>query len=144
LCKLHWLRWWEYGDPLVEKRLKHGHARGRGTPEYKTWERIIQRSFNPHDPRYADWGGRGITACEGYRKFENFFADLGEKPEPTALYSIDRFPLNSGGYWCGKCPECLANGWTFNVRWATAKEQANNRRLPATAKVKGANTCQAK
>jgi hypothetical protein len=85
---------------------------------------MIQRCCNPVHPRFADWGGRGITICERYRNFENFFADLG--PRPAGL-SLDRKD-NDGGYWCGKCPECLANGWPMNVRWATPEQQRANRR----------------
>src|SRR5205085_6776377 len=55
--------------------------------------------------------------------FTTLLLDLGECPKGL---TIDRWPDPNGHYSCGKCPECLANGWKFNVRWATRLEQARN------------------
>ena len=108
-------------------RLKNGDARSCGclqsekvithgmtnSPEYKAWDNIKNRCNNPNDPRYSDYGGRGIALDEKWRTFEKFYEDVG--PRPSINYSLDRKD-NDKGYVPG------------NVRWATAVEQANNRR----------------
>jgi len=75
---------------------------------------MLQRCANPDNPRYPDYGGRGITVCKHWWIFENFLADMGLKPSPEL--SIDRYPDNDGNYEPANC------------RWATPKEQAQNRR----------------
>lgn len=84
-----------------------------GSVEHQTWRRMLQRCRNQNRPEWKDYGGRGIAVCERWLKFENFFADMGERPPKR---SLDRYPNNDGNYEPG------------NARWATAKEQANNRR----------------
>ncbi|QMV32798.1 hypothetical protein 2A_00046 [Ralstonia phage Darius] len=71
------------------------------------------RCRNPNDERYAEYGGRGIRVCERWASFENFLADMGERP---AGKSIDREDTNDN-YNPGNC------------RWATAIEQTRNRRV---------------
>lgn len=74
---------------------------------------MLHRCTQPHNGRYASYGGRGITVCERWHSFENFIADMGSRPDGTTL---DRFPNNDGSYEPGNC------------RWATPKEQSSNRR----------------
>lgn len=85
----------------------------RDTKIYHVWEAIIQRCTNPNHPTYHYYGGRGITVCDEWRKFVNFFSDMGEHPGDG--YSIDRIDNDKGYY-------------KENCRWATKDEQVENRR----------------
>ena len=73
---------------------------------------MLHRCYNPKDPRYSSYGGRGISVCERWYKLINFVADMGERPVDTTLDRVD----NSGGYNKDNC------------RWATGKEQQRNMR----------------
>ena len=86
--------------------------RKRYPAEYRAWKQSRQRCNNSNNPDYRHYGGRGIRCL--FSSFNEFFAILG--PRPTAQHSLDRFPDNNGNYVKG------------NVRWATIREQRNNRR----------------
>lgn len=77
----------------------HGHATGGLSPTYASWNNMLARCTNPNNESYNYYGARGITVCERWFTFENFLADMGEKPEGLLL---DR-ENNDGNYEPGNC-----------------------------------------
>lgn len=106
--------WDEYA--LSGWSTKHGDNRvGRRTAEYRAWNMMKNRCYNQELPCWKHYGGRGIkVAPEWIDDFPAFLAHVGRKPSPK--HSLDRWPNNDGNYEPG------------NVRWATWKEQANNKK----------------
>lgn len=96
-----------------------------GTSIYRIWSHIKQRCGNNTNPAFKYYGGRGIAVCNFIKQSsKNFLSVVGKRPPKR---SIDRVN-NDGGYTCGTCPQCVENGWPMNLRWATAIQQANNKR----------------
>ena len=101
---------------------QHGATAVKGwTAEYRSYVAAKARCLNPNVKSYSEYGGRGIRFL--FNSFEEWFEELGAKPEPKRLYSVDRYPDNDGHYQKG------------NVRWATMIQQRNNRRDTAAAQV---------
>jgi hypothetical protein len=83
------------------------------TPEWTSFHAAKKRCKPEFKAKYPDYGGRGIEFR--FKSFEEFFAEVGPRPEPKFKYSLERID-NDGHYESG------------NVRWATKKQQARNRR----------------
>ena len=101
--------------------LRHGEiVGGKPSSEWIVWRAMRQRCDDPNHKSYASYGGRGIRVCERWQDFANFLADMGRRPGRGL--QIDRID-NAGNYEPGNC------------RWATPKENSNNRR-PARARTR--------
>lgn len=111
-----------------KKCLRHGHKQGRKrTATYSTWQSMISRCTSKTGSSWARYGGRGITVCDRWRRFDNFLKDMGERPPGLSLDRRD----NNAGY----CKE--------NCRWATREEQQRNRRCNRMLTVNGETMCAA-
>jgi len=100
-------------------------------PLYMTYSQMNQRCYNPNNPKYNDWGGRGITVCARWKRtrtgsgFWNFVEDMGNKPEG---HSLDRRD-NDGDY----TPD--------NCRWVILSVQSHNTRSSKGSKSKYKGVC---
>ena len=92
----------------AKSRLTHGMT---GTRTHQSWLSMKSRCLNPKVHNYKYYGSRGIKVCKRWMKFENFFADMGERPAGMTLERKNR----DGNYELGNCV------------WATRTEQARNK-----------------
>jgi hypothetical protein len=78
---------------------------------YAAWKNMRRRCSDPTHENYQRYGGRGIKVCARWESFENFLADMGERPEGKEIDRKD----NNGNYEPGNC------------RWVTHAENVRNR-----------------
>ena len=121
--KVRWLCECDCGNQSIVQsgHLKNGSIKSCGcvgahgmsdSSTHRSWRSMRQRCTDRNHRSFRDYGGRGITICERWNSFENFLADMGERPNGMTL---DRRDVD-GPYDVSNC------------RWATAKEQQNNKR----------------
>lgn len=100
----------------------HGMTHSR---EFTSWVSMKMRCSNPNDPFYHRYGGRGVSVCERWSSFSNFFEDMGNRPTGKSLDRID----SNGNYEPSNC------------RWATGTEQARNKSSNRMLTVNGSTKC---
>lgn len=81
--------------------------------EYRVWNGMVQRCTNPKQASYYRYGGRGITVCDEWKTFTNFYKDMGDCPQKHTLDRID----NNEGYSPNNC------------RWTSYAINNRNRRV---------------
>jgi hypothetical protein len=111
---------------LIASRTSHGHGGYKHTPEYASWSNMWTRCTNPKVDAYKNYGARGITICARWKRFENFFADMG--PKPSIDHTIERRDVNRG-----YCSE--------NCYWTPKGRQSRNRRNNIRVKISGEEMC---
>lgn len=111
-CRMHYRRYKKHGDVSIVKQPTRGTHGMKHTPEYTAWCNMKARCYKKSHRSFKDYGGRGIQVCGRWlNSFENFYADMGDKPSDK--HSVDRIN-NNGNYYPDNC------------RWATQAEQSDN------------------
>ena len=108
-------------EKLIKRNAKHGQSVGEHILTYYVWLAMKGRCLNNKNKDYQYYGGRGITVCKRWLKFEKFFEDIGAKPKGLTLERID----NNKGYSPNNC------------KWATRQEQNDNTRVCVPTAVNG-------
>jgi hypothetical protein len=84
---------------------------GSGTATHQAWMKMISKCTNPKDPKYKDFGGKGVKVSLSWKSFLCFLKDMGEKPEGMNLGRKN----NKGNF------------TAYNCEWVKPKEQTRNR-----------------
>ncbi len=109
-------------EQLQIRSVTHGQTRvGQHSRVYHVWSGMIQRCTNPSCKHYINYGGRGISVCQEWMQFENFFADMGPGKKGWTIERID----NNKGY------------SLWNCCWGTPFKQAGNKRTSRIYTVRG-------
>ena len=108
--------------PAALERKRAGMRSKAGTA-WRSWNDMKSRCFNPNKSNYHRCGDRLITVCAGMLAYKDFLHVMGERPEGTSIDRID----NDRNYSCGECEQCVSEGWTRNVQWATWDQQMDNK-----------------
>lgn len=110
-------------EQIILRNIASAKHRLCDTRTYKSWQSMRTRCLNKRSDQYPDYGARGITVCSRWESFEAFLEDMGERPDG---HSIDRID-NDKGYEKSNC------------RWATMRDQENNKRNNVLLEFKGRN-----
>lgn len=122
-CNTHYNNYLKYGDPI--KICRYDHVRRDHYETYRIWKGIRDRCNRKTNPKYKDYGGRGIKVCDrwcGAHGAKHFLEDMGERPSPE--YSIDRIDVN-GDYEPNNCR------WVD--KWTQARNKRNSSKYPCIA-----------
>lgn len=104
------------------KKWKHGLGKTRA---YRCWASMKSRCSNPKDPAFRNYGARGISVCDRWMSFENFYQDMGDPPKHRSIERIN----NNGNY----SPD--------NCRWASVVAQNRNTRRNRILTYQGVTAC---